>query len=222
MKLTPLTREQQALCVQWRGLAISYAMRAMKKHGLETHMDEAEGLADESLVRAARVWIPARGSFPACLKWWVFSKVRLYRTHGSLVVSRDREQWEAPEIYRLDAPVQGIRRSATHGNEETWHEIFESPDTEPARLDGTDARRVARAAELAIIGALSDRYSTQRKVDSARVSFEVWARKFSDDEVTFEELGAEYGFSRQAAEQRFRRVQAIFEAWAAGLRAEAA
>jgi len=204
--------------VQWRGLAISYAMRAMRKHGLESHMDEAEGLADESLVRAARVWVPTRGTFPSCVKWWVFSKVRLYRTHGGLVVSRDREQWEAPVVFRLNAPVTGHRVSAA--DEETWQDRLEDPN--PERLDDTDARRVARAFEVEAIRALIGNYTTAKKADSARLTFEVWARKFSDDDVTFEQLGAEYGFSRQAAEQRFKRVQAIFEDWAAGLRAEAA
>lgn len=218
MKLTPLTKEQQALCVQWRGLAISYAMRAMKKHGLETHMDEAEGLADESLVRAARVWASERGSFPACVKWWVFSKVRLYRTHGGLAVARSRYQWEAPPIYSLNATRGGHGRSTS--DEETWQDVLEDPN--PERLDNTDARRVARAFEVEAIRALIGNYTTTKKADSARLTFALWARKFSDDEVTFEQLGAEYGFSRQAAEQRFKRVQAIFEDWARDIREEAA
>jgi hypothetical protein len=218
MKLTPLNAEQQALCVQWMPLALAYMRRAFVKYGLAANMTDAEGTANDALVHAARVWESKRAPFPACLKWWVFAKARLYRTHGGLVVSRDRDQWEAPTIYRLDAKVTGHRVSTA--DESTWLDLLEDPN--PERLDDVDARRAARAFEAEAIHALVGNYTTAKKAKSARLTFELWARKFSDNEVTFEELGSEYGFSRQAAEQRFKRVQAIFEEWAAAIRAEAA
>lgn len=216
MKLTPLTSEQQALCVQWRPLAIRYARLTSTKFGIENH-DEADGIAHEALVSAVRVWDPKRAAFPSCLRVWVRARAHIYRAHRSQPVARSVRQWEPVPMYRLNVPVNS---GQDLGQEMTWQDVLEDPN--PEHLDGTDARRVARAFEVAAIRSLIGNYTTAKKADSARLTFALWARKFSDDEVTFEQLGAEYGFSRQAAEQRFKRVQAVFEEWAAGIRAEAA
>lgn len=216
MKLSPLTKEQQALCVQWRPLALRYARLTSTKFGLEHH-DEADGIAHEALVSAVRVWDPKRAAFPSCLRVWIRARAHVYRAHRSQPVARSVRRWEPVPMYRLNVPIDG-----TDGFEQeiTWQDVLEDPN--PERLDDTDARRVARAFEVEAIRALIGNYTTARKANSARLTFALWARKFSDDEVTFEELGAEYGFSRQAAEQRFKRVQAIFDDWAEGIRAEAA
>lgn len=216
--LKPLTAEQQALCVKWRPLALTYMRRAFVRYALKTNMTDAEGMADEALVHAARVWESKRGPFPACLQWWVFARARRYRTHIGLVVARDREQWEAPVIYRLDAKISGHRSSAA--DEATWLDYLEDPN--PARLDGVDARRITRAAEAAMVDALAGRDATPNRRESARLSFRLWAAKLTDEDATFEDLGREHGFTRQATEQRVRRVQVAFERWAATIRAEAA
>jgi len=191
--------------VQWLPAARKYAKKTLYLAGLPDSL-EMEGIANESVVRAARVWQPHRGPFEKCLISWVRLLVAIHKTHHAQVVSRPRADFGGDfAINWLDAPLPSGKG--------TFADLLEG--VEEAKTDGMDAARVCRAVEQVILRALSGS-------KHPRASLEIWTRKVTDDECSFGDLGAEYGFSRQAAEKRFKLAQAAVDAWADGLRREAA
>lgn len=201
--LAPLTPEQQALCVQWLPMARKYARKTLRL----AHMadsPEADGIANEALVRAARVWEPKRGPFKACLIPWVRAMVSLHKTTQAQVVARRQDDFSGDLLVNwLDAPLPSGRG--------TFADLLD--DGEEPQTDGLDMARIARAVEHVILKALSGRRDPH-------LSLSVWKAMTFEEDATLTEVGSRHGFTRQAADRHFRLAQAAVDRWAAKLRSE--
>lgn len=218
-KRQPLTAEQQATVVQWRPLAIQYTAKAMTKRGLMHFMDEVEGIAHEALVLAVDVWVPSRGSFPSCLKWWVASCTNKFSAHGARTVQQSEHSAEYVDSWSLNRPVSS---RGGHGGVvmTTWEELLvDENSVDPTET--MDRRRLLRAAEVVLPRRVAANRDGEVARRNARLSVELWALRVLDG-APFEELGQPHGLSRQAVQQRVARVQEAFEAWARPIREEAA
>lgn len=203
MKLTPLTKEQQALCVQWLPIAQKYARKTLYLAGM-SDSPEADGIADEALVRAARVWEPKRGPFKLCLIPWVRAMVALHKTTQAQVVSRPQDNFSGDLLVSwLDAPLPSGRG--------TFADFMD--DGEVPNTDGVDMARIVRAVEHVILKALAGS-------KNPRLSLSVWMTMTFEEGVTLSEVGARHGFTRQAADRHFRLAQAAVDRWAMTLRRE--
>ena len=167
---------------------------------------EADGIANEALVRAARVWEPHRGPFHKCLLPWVRAMVALHKTTQAQVVSRPQDDFSGDLLVNwLDAPLPSGRG--------TFADLLD--DGEGPRTDGLDMARIVRAVEHVILKALSGS-------KNPHLSLSVWKSITFEEDATFAEIGARHGFTRQAADRHYRLAQAAVDRWAKGLRAEMA
>lgn len=221
VKRPPLTAAQQAIVVEWRRLAMKYTRRLLFGYGLREFEDEVPGLAAVALVEAVRVWVPARGPFGACLRWWVRRVMQEFRVRGARVVHQplDSSPARLEPTYSLNRPLS---RDEGQQDGETWQDIL--PDEATADpSESVDSRRLIRAAYHLLPSAVAGRNATKREAKRARQSVNLWAvRALGDGGETLQELGDSVGLTREGVRQREAKVQAVFERWAAELRAEAA
>lgn len=220
-KRQPLTAAQQATVLQWRRLAMKYTRRLLYGYGLRQFEDEVSGLAAEALVEAVRVWVPSRGSFGSCLRWWVRRVLQSFRAHGARTVHQAVES--SPRDFR---PIFSLNKSLEFGPAEsigdTWQDVLRDDSTaDPS--EPVDSRRLLRAAYHLLPRAVAGRDPTKREMQRARESVHLWgARVLGDGEETLQELGDAAGLTREGVRQRILAVQTAFDAWAAELRREAA
>lgn len=214
----PLTREQQATVVQWRGLGIKYMRKALHGRGLGHFEDEAEGLAHVALCEAVRVWVPERGSFPSCLKWWVSSVANKFSAHGARTVQQSEHSAEYVDAWSLNrAPYHFLDSGNPAG---TWEDLLVNESVgDPS--EPIDSRRLMRAAEVVLPRRVAGGRDGKIAKRNAQLSVQFWVARMLED-TPYEPLGAPHGLSRQAVQQRVARVQRAFEEWAAELREEAA
>lgn len=221
VKRPPLTAAQQATVVEWRLLAIKYTRRLLFGYGLREFEDEVPGLAALALVEAVRVWVPSRGSFATCLRWWVRRVLQDFRARGARTVHQPIES--SPKDYAptfsLSRPI-GQDQSEKSG--ETWQDVTRDESVgDPS--EAVDSRRLLRAAYHVLPHAVAGFDPTKRELRRARESVHLWgARVLGDGEETLQELGDAHGLTREAVRQRILAVQSAFDKWAEELRKEAA
>lgn len=221
----PLTREQQATVVQWRGLGIKYMLKALHGRGLGHFEDEAEGLAHVALCEAVRVWVPERGPFPSCLKWWVSSVANKFQAHGARTVQQSEHAREYVDGWSLDAPIsrRWSDRSTMNGGE-TWQD-FLVDDSASDPTQNLDAQRLARAIPLVLRQRMLRAAKTPKAREYAEDSVSMWWERAQAEEfgeIPLEAFAHMLGVSRERVRQRVDKVQQEFERWAAELREEAA
>lgn len=218
----PLTREQQATVVQWRTLAIKYALKGLRRRGLGHFEDEAVGIAHAALMDAVRVWVPSRGSFPSCLKLWVASHANKFMAHGARTVHQSEHARQYTDAVSIDSSV---RRHGPEAIDFDPGDVFVGGVLEDRSIgdpsESVDTRRLLRAAEVVLPLRVAGGRSGLLAKRSAQLSVELWAKRTLDG-APYEEIGAPHGLSRQAVQQRVARVQAAFEEWARPIREEAA
>ncbi|WP_426751688.1 sigma factor [Myxococcus sp. Y35] len=217
----PLTREQQALCLQWEGYALMLAHRhlARARH-LRRQDEDALQEARLAVARAAQTWKPEQGKFCTYLLWWVRCFVGKYDRRGSRVVPLPAGEWVPPQEWSLDQRSSGVddeEADSTRLDLFTWTPADDG-------LDARDGERLmAQAAEkllrrhLARFGARPT--PGQRRRSRRDVAFFLRHRF---EGVTLDVLAEEAGLAtREGARQIVLRVQPAFDAWAAEVRAEA-
>lgn len=215
----PLTSEQQATVVKWRPLGIKYMLKALRGRGLGHFEDEAEGLAHWALMEAVRVWRPADGPFPACLKFWVRNTADKFSAHGARTVQQSEHAREYVNAWSLDAPLK-----RTDGTLEgsTWQDMLAN-EVEDDPSENVDARRLARALPILLPVFMARKNERRYALAYAEESFRLWwIRNFGESDATLDSLGVQLRISRERVRQRVEKVQAEFELWADPLRKEAA
>lgn len=216
----PLTREQQATVTKWLPLACKYTLWGLIQRGLRHYEDEAEGLAAEAILDAVRMWVPERGPFPACLKWWVWSTLNKFSAHGARTVHQSERADEYLDAWSLNMPVtDGYHGGVTQIV--TFQDLLVD-DSIGDPSEPVDAGRLSRAVPLILARRIAATIPRADALESARQSVRLWYAREVDDDVTLDELAQQMGISRQAVQQRTARVQDVFERWAREVREEAA
>lgn len=227
--MTPLTPEQQALCVQWKGLACKYTLKMMGRRASLAHMmDEAESIAFEALCRAALAWRPDAAPFPACLKWWVKSFVNLAdRHHGRVVRHSEKREGPMPlHAFSLNATMHsGQTASSTSGQatDVTFMDALADEDANPVDVDVEIHNALEALVEYLEVALKARGLSRQKKRREyiVRTSIEWWLSR-SLDEEGFDSIAKRHRVSRQAVQQRVSRVDRLVERWAEKVKREAA
>jgi hypothetical protein len=219
-KQQPLTKVQQEIVIQWRPLACRYVLLGLRRRGLAHFMDEVDGLAADALVRAVGVWVPERGGFASCLKWWVRYVMRHLCAHGARVVHQSERATSYVDAWSLNAPVTTNRTETEfHG---TWQDLL-ADETASDPAEDVDARRLARAVPLLLPVFMARKNERRNALAYAEESFRLWhLRTFSEEDVTLDALASQMGVSRERIRQRVEKVQEEFERWAKPIREEAA
>lgn len=221
VKRPPLTAAQQATVVQWRRLAMKHTRRLLFGYGLRGFEEEVPGLSALALVEAVRVWVPTRGSFATCLRWWVRRVLQDFRARGARPVHMpvDTKREDFTPTYSLDSP---LRDDVEERRAVTWKDVLVDESAgDPS--EPVDSRRLLRAAYHVLPRAVAGHNPTKREMKRARESVHLWgARVLGDGEETLQELGDAAGLTREGVRQRILAVQTAFDAWAKEIRREAA
>lgn len=197
MKLTPLTSEQQALCVQWRPYAHKLAWRYKSK---SPHLsDVIDSLVGWALVGAARNWRPADGTFVTCLHQWVRS------IYGPMRVEAGPNH---ESLYRQVGEDEGLRLVDMVRDEST-RDVS----------DDIDAASLMLRCRAELPGLIQSGETTRAEMN-AHVSANLFLRALGGEQVA--SMARELGVTPQSAAQRIDRARVAFDRWAASIRAEAA
>lgn len=216
--MTPLTPEQQALCVQWKGLACKYTLKMMSRRASLAHMmDEAESIAFEALCCAAVNWRPADAPFPACLIWQVRKFVNRAECQYSRVVHHNRHNDgpTAPHAFSLNETVHGGIAYTGESTKTTFLDLV-CDESEPPSTDVE-----VRDAIEALLEALPAMVRTGAGMASARKSVSMWEKHVLGGQ-TFDVIAKRHGISRQAVQCRVEKVNAATLKWAEKVKREAA
>lgn len=224
--MTPLTPEQQALCVQWKGLACKYTLKMMGRRASLAHMmDEAESIASEALCCAAVNWRPNDAPFPACLIWQVRKCVNRAECQYSRVVHHNRHNDgpTAPHAFSLNETAHAA--ASAHGDvtDTTFLDLLADEDANPVDVD-VEIHNALEALVEYLEAALKARgLSRQKKRREyiVRTSIEWWLSR-SLYEEGFDSIAKRHKVSRQAVQQRVSRVDRLVERWAEKVKREAA
>lgn len=187
----PLTAEQQALCVQWRPLAIRIAMRMRRQRRIFRRMtsEDAEGAAMLGLIRAVQLHDPARGTLGTLMQWTIRSTMeeegRVHAAAASVPLAAIRNRIDQRRARTWEACLPWL---AGRSQVEGWERRL-AGRVEPDPLDATDEERL-----VAIKQAMRRIPPRDRQVI-----------RWHCEGLTFAEIGRRLGVSREFARQMWKR-----------------
>jgi len=203
--VTPLTDEQRALWVKWLPYTKKVAWAWLRRHPLfrrsEYQTEAIFAASAQGGLQAVKTWDPDKGTFVTWLHWCCLAEVQKeVRASSTLTLYSLDAPWRAPD--GLDMPPLKEAIASTRPSPE-------------AELEG--ARLLARAREdltNVLVSRGKPREHAQRDV-------EAFLSLFLDGEYgDSAAMAREIGITRQAYDNRMRRIEKVFEAWARDIRNE--